>query len=58
MSKWSVLSLLRFGDILQGDFLEDYYLLAHKSINFFTWIKEKCQQVRTSINYSKCISIL
>lgn len=35
----------RYGDILQGDFLEDYYLLAQKSINVFTWIKEKCQKV-------------
>ena len=47
LPKWSILSILRYGDILQGDFLEDYYLLAQKSINVFTWIKEKCQKVRT-----------
>lgn len=33
------------GDILQGDFLEDYYLLAQKSINVLTWVKETCTKV-------------
>jgi len=35
----------KYGDILQGDFLEDYYLLAQKSINVFTWVTTECREV-------------
>ena len=35
----------KFGDILQGDFMENYYLLAQKSMNVFHWIKSFCRQV-------------
>ena len=34
-----------FGDILQGDFFEDYFLLAYKSLTWMLWSKMKCSQV-------------
>ena len=51
----------RYQDILQGDFFEDYFLLAYKSLTWMLWSKMKCSQVgwktreycgwRQSMNY-------
>ena len=36
----------RHKDILQGEFLEDYYLLAYKSLMWLDWTSKKCSKVR------------
>ena len=36
---------LRYQDILQGDFFEDYFLLAYKSLTWMLWSKTKCGKV-------------
>ena len=35
----------RYQDILQGDFFEDYFLLAYKSLTWLLWTKTKCSKV-------------
>ena len=35
----------RYQDILQGDFFEDYFLLAYKSLTWMLWSKTKCGKV-------------
>ena len=35
----------RHKDILQGEFLEDYYLLAYKSLMWLEWSSKKCNKV-------------
>ena len=37
----------RYQDILQGDFFEDYFLLAYKSLTWMLWSKTKCGKVNT-----------
>ena len=37
--------LNRYQDILQGDFFEDYFLLAYKSLTWMLWSKTKCGKV-------------
>jgi len=32
-------------DILQGDFFEDYFLLAYKSLTWMTWSRDSCGKV-------------
>ena len=34
----------RYKDILQGDFFEDYFLLAYKSLSWLHWSREKCSK--------------
>ena len=41
----------RYQDILQGDFFEDYFLLAYKSLTWMLWSKTKCGKV----NKQKCL---
>jgi len=35
----------KYQDILQGDFFEDYFLLAYKSLTWMLWSKMKCSQI-------------
>ena len=35
----------KYQDILQGDFFEDYFLLAYKSLTWMLWTKLKCSKV-------------
>lgn len=35
----------KYQDILQGDFFEDYFLLAYKSLTWLLWTKTKCSKV-------------
>ena len=39
----------RYQDILQGDFFEDYFLLAYKSLTWMLWSKTKCGKVNKYI---------
>ena len=40
-----IVAFPRYQDILQGDFFEDYFLLAYKSLTWMLWSKMKCSQV-------------
>ena len=40
----------RYQDILQGDFFEDYFLLAYKSLTWMLWSKTKCGKVNTHVH--------
>ena len=49
---WYLLNLIiyiiyffRYKDILQGDFFEDYFLLAYKSLTWLHWSRQSCSQV-------------
>jgi len=35
----------KYQDILQGDFFEDYFLLAYKSLTWLLWTKTKCSKI-------------
>jgi len=35
----------KYKDILQGDFFEDYFLLAYKSLTWLLWSKLKCSKI-------------
>ena len=35
----------RYQDILQGDFFEDYFLLAYKSLTWLLWSKMRCSKI-------------
>merc|ERR1712198_205273 len=35
----------KYKDILQGDYFEDYFLLAYKSLSWLLWSKMKCSQI-------------
>ena len=41
----------RYQDILQGDFFEDYFLLAYKSLTWMLWSKTKCGKVIQQYTY-------
>ena len=34
----------KYRDILQGDFFEDYFLLAYKSLSWLHWSREQCSK--------------
>ena len=39
----------RYRDILQGDYFEDYFLLAYKSLSWLHWSRVNCKQVTSQI---------
>lgn len=39
----------RHADILQGDFIDDYYNLTHKGVMGFQWLSEHCKNAKTVI---------
>ena len=39
----------KYQDLLQGDFFEDYFLLAYKSLTWLLWTKTKCSKVGNKI---------
>ena len=42
--------MLRYNDILQGDYFEDYFLLAFKSLSWLDWTRRKCHKVEKRNN--------
>jgi hypothetical protein len=44
-------SYCRYNDILQGDYFEDYFLLAYKSLSWLDWTKKHCHKVRAELNF-------